>query len=209
MSDTKVRRRTRRGAGTIFKPRKSRYWWVSYSVGGKRHYESSESEKKSDAQELLTSRLGDAGKGIAVSPKIGKITLREGLHAVITDQTTRGRRSIDATSRRIDLHLLPYFGPDRRMSTITGTDVDAYRGFRMTEENASLASTNRELAVLRRAFRLARKGGALMIIPSIETPAENNARTGFLEQAQSTPSAINYQRIWWRRSVLRTSPAGG
>jgi len=102
---------------------------------------------------LLTSRLGDSGKGIAVSPKVGKITLREALQAVIDDQRTRGRKSIDATQRRIDLHVLPYFGPDRRMSTISGQDIESYRAFRMTEQKASLASTNRELAVLRRAFR--------------------------------------------------------
>ena len=47
-----------------------------------------------------------------------------------------------------------------------------------------LATTNRELAVLRRAFRLALTGGALVVIPKIETPKEDNARTGFLEAAQ-------------------------
>jgi integrase len=152
---------------------------VAVSVTGSR-----ESEKKGDAQALLTSRLGDSGKGIAVSPKIGKVVLREALQAVIDDQTTRGRKSIDATQRRIDLHVLPYFGPDRRMSTISGQDVESYRAFRMTEQKAKLATTNRELAVLRRAFRLARKRGVLMVIPDIETPKEDNARTGFLEPAQ-------------------------
>jgi len=156
----------------------------SVTCGGARDIESSESEKKGDAQALLTSRLGDAGKGIAVSPKIGKIVLRDGLQAVIDNQRTRGRKDIAAVQRRIDLHLLPFFGPDRRMSTISGADVEAYRAHRMTEHKAMLATTNRELAVLRRAFRLARKQGALVVIPDVETPAEANVRTGWLEPSQ-------------------------
>ena len=43
-----------------------------------------------------------------------------------------------------------------------------------------LASEKRD----RRPYRLARKGGALVAIPEIETPEEDNARTGFLELAQ-------------------------
>ena len=40
--------------------------------------------------------------------------------------------------------------------------------------DAKLATTNRELAVLRRAFRLARKWGVSIVIPDIETPKEEN-----------------------------------
>ena len=43
-----------------------------------------------------------------------------------------------------------------------------------------LASEKRD----RRPYRLARKGGALVAIPEIETPEEDNAQTGFLELAQ-------------------------
>ena len=43
-----------------------------------------------------------------------------------------------------------------------------------------LASEKRD----RRPYKLARKGGALVAIPEIETPEEDNARTGFLELAQ-------------------------
>ena len=182
---TTARRRPRtKGSGSIFKPRASRFWWIAYTSGGKRQYESSESEKKGDAQTLLTNRLGDAGKGIAVSPKIGKIDLADGLRAVVDNQKTRGRKDVAAVQRRIDLHLLPYFGADRRMAAISGHDIEQYRAFRMNEEHATLATTNRELAVLRRAYRLARKQGALVVIPEIETPREDNARTGFLEPAQ-------------------------
>ena len=43
-----------------------------------------------------------------------------------------------------------------------------------------LASEKRD----RRPYKLARKGGAFVAIPEIETPEEDNARTGFLELAQ-------------------------
>lgn len=38
-----------KGTGTIFKPKGSRYWWVAYTSGGKRRFESSKSERKQDA----------------------------------------------------------------------------------------------------------------------------------------------------------------
>ena len=75
--------------------------------GGVWRWESSESEKKGDAQTLLTSRLGDSGKGITVSPKVGKVVLRDALQAVIDDQTTRGRKSVDAAQRRVGGHRSP------------------------------------------------------------------------------------------------------
>jgi hypothetical protein len=44
-----------------------RFYWVAYVSGGKRRFEGTKSERKIDAQELLTQRLGEAGAASASS----------------------------------------------------------------------------------------------------------------------------------------------
>src|SRR5262249_18314514 len=105
MSNEHRRPARARGTGSIFRPKGSRYWWVAYKSGDKRHFESTKSEKKIDAQALLTSRLGDTQRGIVVTPKIGKKTLKDGLQAVVDDMEMNGRRT-DNTKRRIKKHIL-------------------------------------------------------------------------------------------------------
>ena len=147
----------RKGTGSIFKPKGSRFWWIIYTSGGQRYFESSKSERKQDAQALLTDRLGDVGKGIPVSPKLGRIKLADGLKAVINDLRMNGRDSVvcarckviccgveghsNHIQRQIDKHIIRltpasdtgYFHPDRLMSTITTSDLTAYASHRLAQ----------------------------------------------------------------------------
>ena len=160
--------------------------------------QSSESEKKGDAQTLFTNRLGDAGKGIAVSPKVGKINLADGLRAVVDNQKTRGRKNIQqACNDESICTCCPTSGRigGSPMISWDGTS-DSIAHVRMNEEHATLATTK---SGTRRGcgerIRLARKQGKpSLVIPEIETPTRDNARTGFLE-----PSA-------GRRDRRRTCP---
>ena len=180
-----------RGTGSIFRPKGSRFWWIGYKSGDKRHVESTKSEKKGDAQALLTSRLGDTQRGIVVTPKIGKKRLKEGLQAVVDNMTMNGRR-VDNTKRRIKKHILfeppkgdtpatGYFMPDRLMTTISTSDLEAYVAHRL-EQKAAPASCNHELAIIRRAFRLAVRSKELVGMPHIPMLTLNNARKGFFER---------------------------
>ena len=183
-----------KGTGSIFKPKGSRFYWVAYVSGGKRHFESTRSERKGDAQELLTSKLGDTQRGIVVTPKMGKITLGVGLKAVVDNLTMNGRQSDDETQRRIDKHLLHrpatanepemgFFNPHRLMSTISTADIERYKAHRL-DQKAKAATINRELATLRRAFRLAVRGGELITMPHVGLLQEHNVRQGFFEPEQ-------------------------
>ena len=199
-----------KGTGTIFKPKGSRFWWVAYVSGGKRHFEGTKSEKKSDAQTLLTDRLGDTGKGIAVTPKMGRLTLGDGLKAVINNLRMNGKDSVvcvrckvaccgveghsNLIQRQIDKHILyhaatadapegGYFRPERRMNSISTSDLTAYVAHRLAQ-GAAAASCNHELATIRRAFRLAVRGGELVNMPHVPTLTLNNARQGFFERAE-------------------------
>jgi integrase len=172
-----------KGTGTIFQPKNSQFYWIAYMSGGKRRYESTKKTTATEAQKVLTSRLGDVVKGIVVTPKMGRKTLGEGLKGVVEDQTMNGCRSVAHTQRRIDLHLLKYFAADCKMANITTSDLTAYRVHRL-KEGASAASTNLELSVLKRAFTLAMRAQELMHAPHIPMSKLHNTREGFLEQDQ-------------------------
>lgn len=195
MSEEKKKKLRARGTGSIFKPKNTRFWWIGWTDGdGKRHVESCESEKKGDAQALLTSRLGDTQRGVVVTPNLGKITLGEGLRAVYNDQKMNGKKTAEETKRKSEMHILVhletddepaggYFHATRRMNTMTTADIESYKAHRL-EQKAKPATINRELAALRRAFRLAVDGGTLAMMPKVKMLKEHNVRTGFLERPQ-------------------------
>ena len=83
----------------------------------------------------------------------------------MTDYTVNGKRSLRDVTRRIRLHLEPFFG-GRRMASITTTDARTYTAIRQ-EAGAANATVNRELAILKRAFRLAEQAGKLLHRPFI------------------------------------------
>jgi integrase len=172
-----------RGTGSIFKPKGSRFYWIAYYSDGKRHFEGTESEVKGDAQKLLTDRLGDIGKGVPVTPKMGKKTLGDGLQAVVDDQEMNGCRSVDHTKRRIKKHLLTHFKADDRMSAMTTAHLTAYVTSRLAK-GASPASCNLELAIVARAFSLAIEGKELLFKPKVPKLTLSNVRTGFFEDDQ-------------------------
>lgn len=172
-----------KGTGQIFQPKGSRYLWISYYIEGKRHYEGTKSTREGDAQRLLTDRLGDIQKGIPVTPKMGRKPLSSALKSVVNDQTMNDRESVKHTQRRIDKHLLKHFNANRLLASLTTNDLTEYAAARL-EAKASAASVNQELAIVKRAFRLAVGAGELVVMPRIPMLALNNTRTGFFERSE-------------------------
>jgi integrase len=84
---------------------------------------------------------------------------------------------------KIRLHLLPFFGEHRKMTTVTTAALREFIAARQ-EKDISNAEINRELAVLRRAFNLAIQSGRLLTKPYFPMLKERNTRTGFLERDQ-------------------------
>jgi integrase len=157
-------------------------WWIRYYRNGRRHEESSHSTKKGAAVDLLKLREGDVAKGIPITAKVGQLRVEEALVAVVNDYKVNGKRSLVDVERRINLHLEPHFG-GRRIAAITSDDVVAYTAKRL-ESGARPPSVNRELAILKRAFRLAERARAVLVRPYIPMLEENNVRQGFAEGDQ-------------------------
>jgi integrase len=185
-------------------------WWIRYYKNGRRYEESSGSEKESDAKSLLRLREGDIERGVAITPKVGRIRFDEAVKDVINDYRTNRKRSLDDVKRRIERHLTPFFG-NRRMASITTADIREYidsrqkettivrRAFtftardgtprhvpeqRRTIAGVSNAEINRELNALKRMFYLAIQAGKLLQKPHIPFVKEDNVRVGFFEREQ-------------------------
>jgi integrase len=189
--ESKAKRQRGWGEGCVFEQPGSRWLYIQYYVNGKRRRESTKTESRTKAQKILTQRLADIGKGIDVNPKVNKITTRAALQAVEDEQRLNRRASADQTKQRIADYLLKsednpdgFFAPERRLATITTGDLERYAAYRVNDRGAKPATVNRELAIVRRAFRLAHRRGDITQVPFVPMLEEKNVREGFLEREQ-------------------------
>ena len=157
-------------------------FWIRYYRAGKRHEESSHSTRKGDAVDLLRLREGDLARGVPISAKVGQLRFDDAVAMVVQDYSNDKKRSLANVERRIKLHLAPVFS-GRRMASISTDDASGYSAARL-EAGAKPATVNRELAVLKRAFSLAKIAQKLLFIPHIKMLKEDNVRQGFFEKAE-------------------------
>lgn len=179
-SSKPARKRGRvRGTGAVYQ--RGATWWIVYYDHGKRYRESSDSESRSVAVDLLRKRLGECGKARRVNPtEEARLTVEQLFAALEVDYTNNGRRSLSTLKYRLK-PLRDAFGGDRAL-TVTEARVESYKADRLAAK-AAPATINRELAALRRAFRLAVRQRRLSSAPMFDLLAEHNARQGFLEPA--------------------------
>jgi len=132
------------------------------------------------AERALRTRLVDLARGRRVGPSVERVTF-EALAKLITDDYLVNRRD---SATRLDLsieHLKKTFSGFRAVD-ITGDRVTAYASNRLID-GAAPATINRELAALKRMFRLAiqAKTLSLDLVPFIGMLREDNVRKGFVE----------------------------
>lgn len=157
-------------------------WWMRYYRNGRRIEESSGFKKHEDARDLMKTREGAIANGVAITPQSTKLTFDDAAKDVETDYTVNKKRSLGELKRRIKLHLTPFFG-GRKLSAITTADVRAFTARRL-EAKAAAGEINRELAIVKRAFRLAVDGDRYHgRVPKIPMLQERNVRTGFFDDA--------------------------
>ncbi len=177
-----------RGLGFVYQPvyldkrtgerKTAATWWVQYSVRGKRFRESSGSSNRVDAVNLLKRRIGDASQGRTIGPQAEKTRFKQLTQMLIDDYRANGRRSLKRVKASVG-HLLAFFGDEFAMD-ITGDRIVSYVAYRQ-DEKAAAATINRELAALKRAFRLGEKVGKVIQRPEVSMLREDNRRKGFFE----------------------------
>ena len=180
-----------RGTGLVYRPtyvdkgtgerKAASTWWIQYSVRGRRFRESSGSRNRTEAERVLRQRLEAAAQGKPLGPSAGKATFEHLAQILLDDYRVNARRSLERVEDALG-HLRGFFrGVDA--VDITSDRIASYISWRQ-EQGAASATINRELAALRRAFRLAQKAGMVAVRPEISTLREENKPKDFFEAEQ-------------------------
>ena len=168
-----------RGSGSLY--RRGPVWWVRFSHHGVEYRESSESASETVARKLLKARIAETGRrGKYLGPVEEKVTFNDLAAMLVSDYTVNDRHSMRRLTSSL-LHLRSHFGLQRAVD-ITADRVQGYVAQRRNAKAAN-ATINRELAALKRAFRIAVDAERLSRAPHITMLEERNARQGFLDHA--------------------------
>lgn len=165
-----------RGMGRIFK--RGSVYWIAYSYRNKEYRESSQAENEAQARKLLKRRIGEVASGQFLGPNEERVTFEDMANALVTDYEINKLRSIRSLKLSVR-HLQVRFALERAID-ITTEKIKKYIADRQHEDAAN-GSINRELAALKRMFKLAVESGRLRYAPHIPLLEENNARQGFVD----------------------------
>jgi integrase len=164
--------------------KRGKFYQIRYYRDGQRIEESTGETKYEEARNLLKQREGDISRGVPITAKSTRLTFDDAVKDVVTDYKVNGKKSVGGVERRITLHLKPVFG-GRTLNSITTADARAFAAKRL-EAKASPAEVNRELAIVRRAFRLAVEADRYHgRVPKIRMLQERNVRVGFFDDVMA------------------------
>ena len=166
-----------KGFGHLY--RRGTVWWIRFYHRGQEVRESSRSTRERDAGRLLQEKHKQIARRRFVVNE-DRLKMSEVLDGLVLDYKNNGRRSAATLEYRL-AHLRGVFALDRAVDIDAGR-VERYKAARLAE-GASNGTINRELAALRRAFKLAVRRGQLSSGPVIDLLAEAGAREGFVEPA--------------------------
>jgi site-specific recombinase XerD len=181
--------RSRKGSGSVFqrtyrdskgKLRKTSNWYIEFVAGNRTVRESTDFTKRTDAAEFLKKRIADAFGGKIVLSR--NVTFEDLRNLIVIDYQNNGRKSYaELKSTRLP-RLDAVFGGTKAID-ITTAAIERYKSLRLTDKAAN-ATINRELASLKRMFRLGLRQGMVATMPYISMLTEHNVRKGFFEPDQ-------------------------
>jgi integrase len=189
-----------KGTGSIYQRPDSAVYWLKYSRYGKPYRESSQTTDKRKAERILKVRLSEITTGTFIGPQAEKIKVSELAEDFLREYRINERKSIDDATARWNLHLKPYFN-HRKAIDLSSELISQYVDARQ-QEGAKNATINRELAALKRMFRLGQQSTPAKVLrmPHFAHLRENNVRKGFLEDSQYTKLVAGTE-LWLRTLV--------
>lgn len=192
--DTKKRRG--RGEGSVYQRPDSDKWWIGYTLAdGKAVRESSHSTKRKVAADLLRDRLTAIAAGAFTGREAERLTFDMMADGLRTAYLLAGKRSLTKTeateteaakfkgrAEQALGHLAGHFA-GWLARNITPATVATYHTERLAA-GAAQATVHYEIAILKRAFTVARRNGQTMARLEYQLGAVDNARHGFFERAE-------------------------
>jgi integrase len=159
------------------------------------------SRAEAKAEQLLAKRIGEALAGTLPSPRANRTLVSDLAESLFKSQRAQllqkipenlpaptrswrvqqAERILKEQRGRWDKHLAPVFG-DRKAVMVEERDLLEYQAARI-EAKARYATINRELQLLRRAFRLGFEARPKLVIdiPKFPKRLAESPRTGFIE----------------------------
>jgi integrase len=182
-------------------------WWIQYfDARGRRRRE--KAGTKSAAITLYSKRKTEALGGRKLPENLRSVVKVSDLApAILRDYEINGKKSLDSVARRLRKHLLPFFGgmPASELGT---DDFNRYIDLRK-KAGAANATLNREMAALKRVFRLARHGNPPKLRDLPVFPArlkESPPRQGFVDDQQYT-ILLKHAEEPWLKALIATAYA--
>lgn len=167
-----------RGDGRIFQ--RGAVWWIQYYFDGKDRRESTRSTNKKTAEKLLRQRLAKKDSGELQEAHFKHIRFADLKDVVRQDYKLNKRKSVERLDTALKALESSFGGALAR--SISLDRLTAYANERL-EAGSAPATVRYELAVLRRAFRLAQRAGKA-ICPPFPAIYVSNTRTGFFERKE-------------------------
>lgn len=208
-----------RGDGTVYRQKGSKFWWISYWRGTQRRRESSKSEDFQVARNLLNLRRAGITPTVDLPTSTPEtVTIRELIDDLLNWYLSENPRPKfhKATQSQWNHHLknFPFRLPtgdsvrfaDLKAAELGTQHLRAYR-VKRTQEKAAFATINRELQVIRKAYKLAAEGEPpkVMRVPKFKGSIgkEKNARKVFIsiELAQKLREAAAREGLWARAFI--------
>lgn len=176
---------------------KTKTWFLKYYVHGKPVEEPASTENYDEAVCLLRQRMARSARKSEYAYEPERVFVNQLFDLVVEDYRFERRRSTYEVERRIEKHLRPFFGSKKAVE-VTTTAIKKYVTLRTAM--AKPGTVNKELAYLRRAFRLGFRHEPPLVdkVPYIRMLPLNNARRGIVpyEHYRTIRDALpSYARI--------------
>ncbi len=152
---------------------------ISYWNGWRQVRESAGTTDHAEAVKTLQRKLGEIAVGKSAGAE--RVRISALLQLVVEDYRLHDRADLHEAEQRVNRLLKPEFG-HLRAAAFTTKALNAYIA-RRQKEGRQNSTINRELALLRRSFRLGYEHDPQLVfrLPVIKMLPEDNVREGFLE----------------------------
>ena len=173
-----------RGEGRVFQ--RGQFWWVAYYHDGREYRESSKSRERKEAVRLLRQRVGEAAAGTVQGRPVHRragtrtVTMLD-LFDLLEQYYQLNNRSSPINGfclRRLRRRFAGYTVQD-----CTSLAISHYMAA-MQRQGRKAPTINREIAVLRSAFRLGYRHDLVARVPAIKLLPEHAVRNEFFTRAE-------------------------